>query len=226
MMRLGENLPSYLETIAGEKFKTIGEIALSTTPTLKELVKNFSKDDLKIEIIKIIFNCVKKINIGKPMNVEQIKDCAETIVYAYPNYHIADIEKCFVMALKCEFGQQFDRVDEPTIMYWLKCYDSIRLEKIIEHRKKEHSLTMSQQMANIAPLIKETVEKIAKEKSAKDNDNKPLPKVDKRIKAAMKEFDELYFSQHQKQLSAVRFVKVGDKMMDIAQFIEYKLDND
>ena len=81
-------------------------------------------EDQTIEVLcEVVRSLNDSINVGEKMNLEQIYECALSIMTEYWMLKIDEILNCFKMAKSGKFGKIYG-LDQPTVMGFILKYDT------------------------------------------------------------------------------------------------------
>lgn len=219
----------------------------SDLPTLFTMTEQFGDKITKAFLWKELSNLVLFVNVGKSMDMEQIKMTADFIIQDFSNLNLSDFKLFFAKFRKGDFGQLYDRIDGQIIYLALKEYKTIRIESaenasILEASQfKKKTLELANDLkdnepgysqfhidaikallSNEKPKVNNLYEngKIVSQKESKPR-NLAIDQV------WMRQFNNLArgnkFRKYQIE-SPIRMIQVGNlKPMSITEFLEYKM---
>jgi len=200
------------------KTMTPVQIAMDTKrPTLQTVVRKQGIDVATGVLMKIINDCSESFNVGKNMNVKQIHEAAELILNEFKDLKITDIQLAFNRAKSGYYKTSFDRIDVQVLMQWISDYDLDRVSDIVKYNEDKNNqnkikvLEWSEEVTEaIKPLLKPKVE----------------IKTPDRTTTLFEEYYRRFDALHEKfgiRQGGIRFVKRYGKILDIQEFIEYKI---
>lgn len=95
-------------------------------------------EDMTIDVIcEVLRSLNDSINIGNKMVVEQIYECAVSIMAEYWHFKIDEILNCFKMVKNGQLGKVYG-LDQPSVMGFLHQYDTEIKAKYFEDNKTIH----------------------------------------------------------------------------------------
>lgn len=220
------SLPSLgivIQELNNRSNQRIGEIALSNYPTISRLVNKYSYGETLVVINELILSSIVNLNLGKQMNVEQIKKCAEDLMGQYHTYKLDDFKKCLNEGIKGTYNPEgfFDRLDISIIFGWFKIYDMQRDEAIIVERSKQASEKKITPM-NIDDKVLSAFVTSSKPKEIKEGVEiieKPLTEVQQWYK----DFDSLY-KLGGRDSGGIRMVEMDYKWMNIDSYLNFRIE--
>ncbi len=204
------------------------EIAIyQESPSLVKIKKELGGDFQLLYISSILTKFVKKFNIGKNMNLEQIADAAKDIARLYYFMKPSELKYVLNKAKAGGYGKIYDRLDGPLILEWLNTYMEEREAacarhqeaKNLEYKKDINEAFEHEQMKEIYETIKKQPI-MKKEKKTVKSKQQTISDV---AQSWLTEFDKLERKGSYSN-SGGRFVKVGDKIMSQDEFFNHKLN--
>lgn len=116
----------------------------SQQPSLAQINREAGGELALTAIESLITDVVRFLNVGKNMNVEQIKQTAELILSEYHYLNIDELRFIFRNAKLGRYGKQYDVLDGQVIFRWIETYDSERTNEVIKSQvDTKNALTSS-----------------------------------------------------------------------------------
>ncbi len=87
--------------------------------------------------------CQQYFNLQQPMNAQQLSLTAELILEDYYYLRIDELQICFRMAMKGEFGPLYNRIDGQVFFEWIKKYMTKRgaiTERIQQEKQTNNNI--------------------------------------------------------------------------------------
>lgn len=147
----------------------------SEMPGLREM-RNHDAASTEARVMALLTWAVGQFNVSNNMTPEQMAYCAQEIVATVHGLNLDDIDLCFRMAVRGDYGVTYNRIDTPTVFEWIKKYRTLRYaeaEKISSAGDGQnlYDLFKHPQMAG---ALQEVVDAYAARKAAE-----PIPPVRK-----------------------------------------------
>ena len=101
-------------------------LATKTSPTLAEIRKDKSQQATVNIMVAMMDACQQYFNLQQPMNAQQLALTAELILEDYYYLRVDELQVCFRMAMKGEFGPLYNRIDGQVFFEWIKKFMSKR----------------------------------------------------------------------------------------------------
>ena len=101
-------------------------LATKTSPTLAEIRKDKSQQATVNIMVAMMDGCQQYFNLQQPMNAQQLALTAELILEDYYYLRVDELQVCFRMAMKGEFGPLYNRIDGQVFFEWIKKFMSKR----------------------------------------------------------------------------------------------------
>jgi hypothetical protein len=95
-------------------------LATKTSPTLAEIRKDKSQQATVNIMVAMMDACQQYFNLQQPMNAQQLALTAELILEDYYYLRVDELQVCFRMAMKGEFGPLYNRIDGQVFFEWIK----------------------------------------------------------------------------------------------------------
>jgi len=167
-------------------------LVVKTSPTFAELRKNKSQQATIAVMVAMMDSCQQYFNLQQPMNAQQLALTAELMLEDYYYLRVDELQVCFRMAMKGEFGPVYNRIDGQVFFEWIKKFmgkrqfvsERINLEKqgnnnIYEMFQHPQIMDAMQQAADKLSIKEEPVREVKRE-------NPPPLEI-----ALMREYDAL-----------------------------------
>ncbi len=167
-------------------------LVAKTSPTFAELRKNKSQQATIAVMVAMMDSCQQYFNLQQPMNAQQLALTAELMLEDYYYLRVDELQVCFRMAMKGEFGPVYNRIDGQVFFEWIKKFmgkrqfvsERINLEKqgnnnIYEMFQHPQIMDAMQQAADKLSIKEEPVREVKRE-------NPPPLEI-----ALMREYDAL-----------------------------------
>ena len=101
-------------------------LASKTSPTLAEIRKDKSQQATVNIMVAMMDACQQYFNLQQPMHAAQLALTAELILEDYYYLRVDELQVCFRMAMKGEFGPLYNRIDGQVFFEWIKKFMSKR----------------------------------------------------------------------------------------------------
>lgn len=101
-------------------------LATKTSPTLAEIRKDKSQQATVNIMVAMMDACQQYFNLQQPMHAQQLALTAELILEDYYYLRVDELQVCFRMAMKGEFGPLYNRIDGQVFFEWIKKFMSKR----------------------------------------------------------------------------------------------------
>jgi len=95
-------------------------LALKTSPTLAEIRKNKNQQATVNIMVAMMDMCQQYFNLQQPMNAQQLALTAELMLEDYYYLRVDELQVCFRMAMKGEFGPVYNRIDGQIFFEWIR----------------------------------------------------------------------------------------------------------
>jgi hypothetical protein len=154
-------------------------LALKTSPTLAEIRKNKNQQATVNIMVAMMDMCQQYFNLQQPMNAQQLALTAELMLEDYYYLRVDELQVCFRMAMKGEFGPVYNRIDGQVFFEWIRKFmtkrqaisERINLEKqgsnnIYEMFQHPQIMDAMQQAADKLSIKEEPVREVKREKPA------------------------------------------------------------
>jgi hypothetical protein len=141
--------------------RTIRELTIERAMDGKKLyqLRKVDEPSLILLISQVLTHQLSQFNVKNTMNDEQIVTFVQEYVEKYSVNTVRDLMMCMKLASEGKFGQDYNRIDGPTLFRWLTLYDDRYREPALMDKnyvdKKEHE----SRSAEIVGGIKEGLEK-------------------------------------------------------------------
>ena len=230
------NLQTY---ISSNKVSTYSDVLKSGAPTLFDLTKGRGDEVTHAFLWQELSNTVKFLNVGKSMNIEQVKLTAQYIIDDYSNLNLLDFKLFFAKFRKGEFGQAYDRIDGQLILQALADYKSGRIEAAEQNsirqaaqqkkEEKESPITSQEYIDAIKAILIDVKQpsNTSPQKVKNVTQKRSYAEWDRLQQRWMKQFYNLHRGTRLKDFrfgeSSVWMIKVGKlKPLSVNEFLLYK----
>jgi len=152
-------------------------LVAKTSPTFAELRKNKSQQATIAVMVAMMDSCQQYFNLQQPMNAQQLALTAELMLEDYYYLRVDELQVCFRMAMKGEFGPVYNRIDGQVFFEWIKKFmgkrqsvsERINLEKqgnnnIYEMFQHPQIMDAMQQAADKLSIKEEPVRVVRRDK--------------------------------------------------------------
>ena len=95
-------------------------LALKTSPTLAEIRKSKNQQATVNIMVAMMDTCQQYFNLQQPMNAQQLALTAELMLEDYYYLRVDELQVCFRMAMKGEFGPLYNRIDGQVFFEWIR----------------------------------------------------------------------------------------------------------
>ena len=213
----------------------------SEMPTLFVLKDVYGLDVTRALIWKEITKVIEFLNLGKSMNIEQVKVTTEYILEDFSNLNLSDFKLFFSKLRKGDYGKLFDRIDGQIIYQALKEYKFDRIEsaeemsireaaKYKQEEKDTNLLTSQEYIDAIKAILSENKPKV----NNLYQNGKIVDQIEEKPQTV--EFKDRCFRQFNNLRrgnkfrrydfeSPIMMIQVGNlKPMSITEFLHYKLN--
>lgn len=177
----------------------------------------------------LIIDTLDFLNVGKTMNDRQVAATIDLILEDYSVYKIDYFVLCFNRAKKGNYGKLYDRVDGQIILGWLAEFDLEYQQEVEQERwnekkriEKDTVLSPDDQPAPMPENVKELIYTINGSMLVKVPAEKTKEQI--LVDGIISEFNKIFDDQNKDVLpSGKRFIKVENKMLDIQEYLEFRL---
>jgi len=202
------------------------------------------KDDtfVKAVLTVLIVDTLNYFSVGvaNSMNAPQIGNTITMILEEYSLYKIDFFVYCFENAKKGYYGTTYNRIDGQIIFDWLakadKDYgDAVELKRINELKKhtnglpsiSDAQLILDNEHNKPVPMpenVKELIKSIGKKETLPVKET-AFSEEQKRINELVKDFDAIFDEQDDGK-GGKRFIYFDHRMMDVTEYMEYRIKFD
>ncbi|WP_282638068.1 DUF6633 family protein [Sphingobacterium thalpophilum] len=180
-------------------------------------------------LTEFITDFVQFLNVGKIMNVSQIKQTTYLIIQYFPHLNLADFKVFFEKLKLGHFGKFYDSVDGQLILSKIEEYNQERMNEFERVKTHQHNIVRKEENLNISfhPTVIEALKRAVGEKPLITIDKGPErtpTEAEKFYQRCMRQFDNLY-RKYGKEVSTVRFLVFSGKRYTLDTFIERKINN-
>jgi len=167
-------------------------LALKTSPTLAEIRKNKNQQATVNIMVAMMDMCQQYFNLQQPMNAQQLALTAELMLEDYYYLRVDELQVCFRMAMKGEFGPVYNRIDGQVFFEWIRKFMTKRQaisERINLEKQSNNNIYEMFQHPQVVDAIQQAADKLKIEEApAREvkRDNPPQIEI-----ALMREYDAL-----------------------------------
>jgi hypothetical protein len=115
-------------------------------------------------MVAMMDSCQQYFNLQQPMNAQQLSLTAELILEDYYYLRVEELQICFRMAMKGEFGPLYNRIDGQVFFEWIKKYMTKRgavTERIQQEKQTNNNIYEVFNHPQIESAMKDVYDKIA-----------------------------------------------------------------
>jgi hypothetical protein len=167
-------------------------LVAKTSPTFAELRKNKSQQATIAVMVAMMDSCQQYFNLQQPMNAQQLALTAELMLEDYYYLRVDELQICFRMAMKGEFGPVYNRIDGQVFFEWLKKFMGKRQsvsERINLEKQSNNNIYEMFQHPQIMDAMKQAADKLSiKEEPVREVKRENPPQIEI---ALMREYDAL-----------------------------------
>ena len=167
-------------------------LVAKTSPTFAELRKNKSQQATIAVMVAMMDSCQQYFNLQQPMNAQQLALTAELMLEDYYYLRVDELQVCFRMAMKGEFGPVYNRIDGQVFFEWLKKFMGKRQsvsERINHEKQSNNNIYEMFQHPQIMEAMQQAADKLSiKEEPVREVKRENPPQIEI---ALMREYDAL-----------------------------------
>jgi hypothetical protein len=167
-------------------------LVAKTSPTFAELRKNKSQQATIAVMVAMMDSCQQYFNLQQPMNAQQLALTAELMLEDYYYLRVDELQVCFRMAMKGEFGPVYNRIDGQVFFEWLKKFMGKRQsvsERINHEKQSNNNIYEMFQHPQIMDAMQQAADKLSiKEEPVREVKRENPPQIEI---ALMREYDAL-----------------------------------
>jgi len=211
-----------------QDYRSISQAITSKLPSIAKIKK--SDPEVANEVLtEFITDFVQFLNVGKIMNVSQIKQTTYLIIQYFPHLNLADFKVFFEKLKLGHFGKFYDSVDGQLILSKIEEYNQERMNEFERVKTHQHNIVRKEENINTSfhPTVIEALKRAVGEKPLITIDKGPErtpTEAEKFYQRCMRQFDNLY-RKYGKEVSTVRFLVFSGKRYTLDTFIERKINN-
>lgn len=211
-----------------QDYRSISQAITSKLPSIAKIKK--SDPEVANEVLtEFITDFVQFLNVGKIMNVSQIKQTTYLIIQYFPHLNLADFKVFFEKLKLGHFGKFYDSVDGQLILSKIEEYNQERMNEFERVKTHQHNIVRKEENLNTSfhPTVIEALKRAVGEKPLITIDKGPErtpTEAEKFYQRCMRQFDNLY-RKYGKEVSTVRFLVFSGKRYTLDTFIERKINN-
>jgi hypothetical protein len=167
-------------------------LALKTSPTLAEIRKNKNQQATVNIMVAMMDMCQQYFNLQQPMNAQQLALTAELMLEDYYYLRVDELQVCFRMAMKGEFGPVYNRIDGQVFFEWIRKFMTKRQaisERINLEKQSNNNIYEMFQHPQVVDAIQQAADKLKmQEAPVQEAKRSNPPQIEI---ALMREYDEL-----------------------------------
>jgi hypothetical protein len=167
-------------------------LALKTSPTLAEIRKNKNQQATVNIMVAMMDMCQQYFNLQQPMNAQQLALTAELMLEDYYYLRVDELQVCFRMAMKGEFGPVYNRIDGQVFFEWIRKFMTKRQaisERINLEKQSNNNIYEMFQHPQVVDAIQQAADKLKIEEApAREVKRENPPQIEI---ALMREYDDL-----------------------------------
>jgi hypothetical protein len=138
-------------------------LALKTSPTLAEIRKDKNQQATVNIMVAMMDMCQQYFNLQQPMNAQQLALTAELMLEDYYYLRVDELQVCFRMAMKGEFGPLYNRIDGQVFFEWIRKFMSKRQaisERINLDKQSSNNIYEMFQHPQVVNAIQQAADKL------------------------------------------------------------------
>jgi len=167
-------------------------LALKTSPTLAEIRKNKNQQATVNIMVAMMDMCQQYFNLQQPMNAQQLALTAELMLEDYYYLRVDELQLCFRMAMKGEFGPVYNRIDGQVFFEWIRKFMTKRQaisERINLEKQSNNNIYEMFQHPQVVDAIQQAADKLKIEEAPAQEAKRSKPSRLEQM--LMDEYDEL-----------------------------------
>jgi hypothetical protein len=138
-------------------------LARKTSPTLAEIRKDKNQQATVNIMVAMMDMCQQYFNLQQPMNAQQLALTAELMLEDYYYLRVDELQVCFRMAMKGEFGPVYNRIDGQIFFEWIRKFMTKRQaisERINLDKQSSNNIYEMFQHPQVLEAIQQTADKL------------------------------------------------------------------
>ena len=167
-------------------------LALKTSPTLAEIRKSKNQQATVNIMVAMMDTCQQYFNLQQPMNAQQLALTAELMLEDYYYLRVDELQVCFRMAMKGEFGPVYNRIDGQVFFEWIRKFMGKRQaisERINLEKQSNNNIYEMFQHPQVVDAIQQAADKLKIEEAPAQEAKRSKPSRFEQM--LMDEYDEL-----------------------------------
>jgi hypothetical protein len=167
-------------------------LARKTSPTLAEIRKDKNQQATVNIMVAMMDMCQQYFNLQQPMNAQQLALTAELMLEDYYYLRVDELQVCFRMAMKGEFGPVYNRIDGQIFFEWIRKFMTKRQaisERINLEKQSNNNIYEMFQHPQVLEAIQQTADKLKIEEAPAREVKRIAPPAFEQL--LMKEYDAL-----------------------------------
>jgi len=166
-----------LSSSANSTEVNLHEILVRKTSPMLVTIKTDKGQQAAINVMVAMMDaCQQYFNLQQPMNAQQLSLTAELILEDYYYLRVEELQICFRMAMKGEFGPLYNRIDGQVFFEWIKKYMTKRgavTERIQQEKQTNNNIYEVFNHPQIESAMKDVYDKIAHKESPQPEAKRP-----------------------------------------------------
>jgi hypothetical protein len=138
-------------------------LARKTSPTLAEIRKDKNQQATVNIMVAMMDMSQQYFNLQQPMNAQQLALTAELMLEDYYYLRVDELQVCFRMAMKGEFGPVYNRIDGQIFFEWIRKFMTKRQaisERINLEKQSNNNIYEMFQNPQVIEAIQQTADKL------------------------------------------------------------------
>ena len=135
-----------------------------TSPMLVQIKNEKGQQAAVGVLVAMMDSCQQYFNLQQPMQPMQLALTAELIMEDYYYLRVEELQLCFRMAMKGEFGPLYNRIDGQVFFEWIKKYLTKRgqvTERIQQEKKQGNNIYEMFQHPQIQQAMQDAADKLS-----------------------------------------------------------------
>lgn len=163
-----------------------------TSPTFAEIRKDKSQQATIAIMVAMMDSCQQYFNLQQPMKPQQLALTAELILEDYYYLRVDELQVCFRLAMKGEYGTLYNRIDGQVFFEWIKKFMAKRqavTERIKSNRQDANNIYDIFTHPQMAEALQQVSDKLLIKEAPVREEKRSKPSNFEQL--IMDEYDEL-----------------------------------
>lgn len=163
-----------------------------TSPMLVQIKNEKGQQAAVGVLVAMMDSCQQYFNLQQPMQPMQLALTAELIMEDYYYLRVEELQLCFRMAMKGEFGPLYNRIDGQVFFEWIKKYLTKRgqvTERIQQEKKQGNNIYEMFQHPQIQQAMQDAADRLSIKEAPKVEAQRSKPSPIEQM--LMDEYDAL-----------------------------------